>query len=266
VEIDSVDARLSEPRFESETQVVKRSLGRYSLNVGANSRSPSARRYAAIAAALLFAGLLAYLSREKPPSGAETASDVKARAPAVDSPAGLPPRPALAPAPPPSGAVAEDPDAAADPDQGGEPDPAYVAGDAYPVDLVKLRAKLPDNLYWQLGAPTQDPQTLQMRAEEEMRWNELFGKVESNTASEEEIHRYYDHRQKLSEDYIEFASVVLKEYKDKLPERDQGLYELSINLHRGRLAEIPKKTEDALTRKRAADQRREDWQKSGKSQ
>src|SRR5262249_13041055 len=140
-----------------------------SVNMSANSRSRSARRYAVIAAALLFAGLLAYLSLEKPLSGVETASDGKVRARAVDSPSGLPPRPAIAPGPPPSGAVAEAPDAAAGPDQVEDPDPAYVAGDAYPVDLVKLRAKLPDNLYWQLGAPTQDPQVLQVRAEEERR-------------------------------------------------------------------------------------------------
>jgi hypothetical protein len=232
--------------------------------VGANSRSKSPRRYAAIAAALFFAALLVYFSREKRPKGDESARE-GAQASVVDLPSGRPPPPAFAKVPPSSVAVAEDPDAAADPAPPGEADPAYVAGGAYPVDLAHLRARLPNNLYWRFGEPTQDPQTLQMRAEEELRWNELYGKIQSNTASEEEIHRYYDHRQKLSEDYIEFASLVLQEYKAKLPERDQGLYELSIKLHRTRLSEIPQKTDDALTRKHASDQRREEWRKSGKS-
>lgn len=232
--------------------------------MGANSRSKSPRRYAAIAGGLLFAALLVvYLARERRPSGDAPAREASPSS-VVDLSSPVPPR--SAPGRPPSAAVGEDPDAAADPAPAGEADPAYVAGGAYPVDLAHLRARLPDNLYWRLGEPTQDPQTLQMRVEEEQRWNELFGKIQSNTASEEEIHRYYGHRQKLSEDYIEFASLVLTEYKDKLPERDQGLYELSIKLHRTQLSEIPQKTADALTRKHASDQRREEWRKSGKSE
>lgn len=132
-------------------------------------------------------------------------------------------------------------------------------GNEYPVDLAYLRARIPDNLYWRLGQPTQDPELLRQRAEEEKRWNDLFGKVQSNTASEEEVHRYYDHRRQLSEDYLELARLVLEEYGDELPERDRGMYELSIEMHGSRLAEIPRQLEDALARKRAHDQRRDDW-------
>lgn len=191
------------------------------------------------------------------------AKDVAGRE--VDSPAGLSssgasPPPRGAPALAPSAAVpSSGPDDAEAPSEGPEDEP----GEAYPVDLGRLRAKLPDNLYWQLGAPTQDPQVLQMRAEEEHRWNELFGKVQSNTATEEEIHRYYDHRRQVSEDYLAFAKLVLEEYGDKLPERDRGLYELSIKMHRSRLEEIPRQTEEALGRREAQGKRRQEWEKGG---
>ncbi|MCC6556575.1 MAG: hypothetical protein IT372_26750 [Polyangiaceae bacterium] len=183
---------------------------------------------------------------------------------------GSAPVPARAPAPaaprPPAAAPLDAPRAArgaaprADPGDdatGADPDPA--SGGEYPVDLEALRARMPDNLYWLLGAPTDDPMVLQQRAEEEVRWNELFGKVQSGTASEEEIADYYDHRQRLSEDYLAFATAVLEEHRDDLPERDVGLYELSRDLHRKRLAEIPRQLEAALARKKEQDERRAAW-------
>jgi hypothetical protein len=133
----------------------------------------------------------------------------------------------------------------------------------YPVKLEEVRARLPDNLYWKRDAPTKDPEELRRRAEEEQRWNELFGKVQAGEATEEEIQRYYDYRRQLSEDYIAFASLMLTEYGDRLPERDQGLIALSIRMHRDRLAEVPRQLDEALARKRLQDQRREQWQRSG---
>ncbi|WP_437832658.1 hypothetical protein [Sorangium sp. So ce1153] len=140
--------------------------------------------------------------------------------------------------------------------------PEDAAGSGYPVDLERLRAQLPDNLYWQLGAPTDDPRELQARADEQERWEGLFGKVQSNTASEEEVLRYYEHSRRVSEDYIQLASVVLAQHGDALPERDRGLYELSIEMHSSRLAEIPRQIEGALARKEAQDRARDEWRRS----
>jgi len=134
----------------------------------------------------------------------------------------------------------------------------------YPVKMEELRASMPDNLYWELDAPTKDPQVLQKRAETLRKWNELFGKVQSGDASEEEIHRYYDYRRKVSEDSIAIANRMLTEYGDKLPERDKGLLALSIQMHQDRLKEVPRQTEEALARKQLQDQRREEWIRNGK--
>ncbi|WP_248913842.1 hypothetical protein [Polyangium aurulentum] len=167
-----------------------------------------------------------------------------------------------APPPAPRGPVGDDAGAAPEAQASAAPPSGDEA--RYPVDLEHLRALLPDNLYFRLGAPTDDPATLQARAEEERRWNDLYGKIQSNTATEEEIRSYYDHRRELSEDYVEFASVVLEEYEDKLPERDRGLYELSIKMHKKRLEELPRNLEDALSRRVAQEKRREEWIQSGK--
>jgi hypothetical protein len=85
--------------------------------------------------------------------------------------------------------------------------------------------------------------------------------VLSGTASEEEIRRYYDHRRQLSRDYVDFARLVLEEYPDELPERDRGLYEMSIEMHTTRLAEIPGQIEEARARKQDQDRRREEWRR-----
>ena len=108
-------------------------------------------------------------------------------------------------------------------------------------------------------APTRDPAQLAARAAEKQRWNELYGKIQSGTGSEADIQRYFEHRRQVSTDHLEFATLVLEEYGEVLPARDQGLYELSIRMHKSRLDEIPDKLEEAMARKREQDERRAAW-------
>jgi len=143
--------------------------------------------------------------------------------------------------------------------------PEDDAPQLHPVDLTALRAKLPDNLYWSLGAPTTDPEVLKRREEDTRRWNDLYGKVLSGMATEEEIRQYYAHRRQVSEDLLAFASRVLADYGDELPEQERGLYELSIHMHRTRLLELPRQEQDALARGQEQTQRREAW-RQGPSQ
>jgi hypothetical protein len=150
-------------------------------------------------------------------------------------------------------------DAGHEPPPEAPPPPSAEEPRQHPVDLAKLRERLPHNLYWQLGAPTEDPTVLRQREEETQRWNTLHGKVVSNTATEEEIHEYFEHRRAVSEDFIEFARTVLQEYGDQLPEQERGLYELSIRMHSTRLEEIPRQIDEALARKRLQDERRQKW-------
>ena len=126
---------------------------------------------------------------------------------------------------------------------------------AYPVNLDALKRRLPDNLYWTLGAPTKDAAVLRARAERKTRENDLYGKVLSTTATEDEIRSYYADRSRVSRDYIQFAELVLAEHRDQLPEEHIGLYEMSIRLNKARLEENPRDMEEALARLRAKQQK-----------
>ncbi|WP_245814997.1 hypothetical protein [Cystobacter ferrugineus] len=199
-------------------------------------------------------------SREDNPPPEEPGREARSRPapPVVDTPSPTPSRSVA-----PQATLAGEPDAgsaAPEPEQA----PSFEAAREHPVNLEKLREQMPDNLYWELGAPTKDPEILRRREEQARRWNTLLGKVQSNTATEEEIHQYYEHRRAVSEDFIAFASRVLQEHGAQLSEQERGLYELSIQMHRTRLEEIPRQVEDALARKAVQDRRREEWERGKK--
>jgi hypothetical protein len=145
----------------------------------------------------------------------------------------------------------------------GASDPLAALADAEgawsSVDLDAVREALPNNLYWELGAPTQDQRVVDERERERERQNAAWGKVLSNTATEEEIRAYYARRQRVSADYVEFASYLLQHYGETLPERDVGLLELAIELHLARLEEYPRQIEEAIQRHEAHEAARQAW-------
>jgi hypothetical protein len=118
---------------------------------------------------------------------------------------------------------------------------------------------MPDNLYWQMAAPSDDLRVEREREEERDRWNVEYGKVLSGTGTEAEIQAYFAHRQRLSADYVQFVSYVLERHGEDLPEQDVGLLELARKLHLARLDEIPRKTQEAIDRKHQQDAAREAW-------
>lgn len=173
-------------------------------------------------------------------------------------------RAAAPPAPPPPLA------AAADAAAGGEAvppeiEPDELDGDAIAagwanVDLDEVRRALPDNRYWQMGAPTSDEAELERRARARDHWNVEYGKILSGTGSDQEVRAYYDERARVSGDYVEFASYLLDHYGDVLHPRDVTLLQLARRLHLARLEEIPRNLEQALQRKAQQDEARARWQ------
>jgi hypothetical protein len=160
------------------------------------------------------------------------------------------------------------PTAAADPQMSVRTKPAqeepvpFIDGLVYgEVDLREARAVMPDNLYWQLAAPTKDPAVLEAREEEKKRRNEEYGRVLSGDANEEQVNAYYDYRERISTDFLEFAEWMSNRYGDKVPDQFRGLLDLSVNLHKARLAEIPRDREDARARSREREKIREDWRR-----
>lgn len=128
---------------------------------------------------------------------------------------------------------------------------AEPTASGYAVDLEDLRRQLPNNRYWELGAPTQDPAIARLRAERARRTNELFGRTQTGEASPDEIRGYYAEQRRISEDYLQLSLVVLAQKASELPDRDRGLFELSVNLHRARLVQIDRDLADALARRAA---------------
>jgi hypothetical protein len=117
------------------------------------------------------------------------------------------------------------------------------------VNLDALRGRLPGNRYWALGAPTPDPAVARARADRARRDNTALGHIQANEASPEDIGAYYAERRAISRDYLELAQLVLAEQGAQLPERDRGMFELSVNLHRARLQQIDHDEADALARR-----------------
>jgi hypothetical protein len=129
------------------------------------------------------------------------------------------------------------------------------------IDLREAQAAMPDNLYWEFGAPTDDPEILEMREREKKRRNEEYGRVLSGDADEAGVNAYYDYRERLSADYLEFAQWMRKRYGDSLSEQFGGLLDLAIKLNAERLIEIGRDRERALERSRERARVREDWRR-----
>jgi hypothetical protein len=129
------------------------------------------------------------------------------------------------------------------------------------IDLREAQAVMPDNLYWQLGAPTSDPEVLAAREEEKKRRNEEYGLVLSGDANAEQVDAYYDYRELISTDFLEFAEWMKNRYAGKINDEFEGLLDLSIKLHKARLAQIPADRQDAIQRSKEREKIREDWRR-----
>jgi hypothetical protein len=127
------------------------------------------------------------------------------------------------------------------------------------VDMKALQRTIPNNLYWVMAMPTKDEALIEWRREERARWNVEYGKVLSGTGTEDEVTGYYAYRQKLSNDYVEFAGYVLAHYGDKLSGQDKALLNLAMDMHMVRLEEIPRQLAEAQERRRQHDEARRVW-------
>ena len=131
-----------------------------------------------------------------------------------------------------------------------DPTAAAAGAAAYPVNLDELRARLPGNRYWELGAPTSDPAIARARAERAKRDNAVFGRTQTGEAPEPEIRAYYAEQRRISEDYLQLWQLVLAEQAGQLPDRDRTLFALGAKLNRERLTQIERDLADALARRR----------------
>jgi hypothetical protein len=184
-------------------------------------------------------------------SGSAVRSDRSGGAPASTAE-----RAAPTPAPPdgaqpagPRGAVEAD-----GADLGGLPETPWAN-----VDLEAIRKVMPDNAFWTMAVPTSDPTVVAQRDATRERWNREWGKILSGTATAEEIDAYYAERQRVAQDYAEFATYLLSEYGDALTVRDVGLLKVAVELNLARLERFPREIVEAQERRREHDAARRAW-------
>jgi antitoxin (DNA-binding transcriptional repressor) of toxin-antitoxin stability system len=148
-------------------------------------------------------------------------------------------------------------------DQAYKADPLSPLGDTAEawaqVDFDEIRKAMPDNLYWKMAFPTKDPDLIKEREERRAQWNVEYGKVLSNTATDQEIDAYYGEQQKLSNDYLEFLVYLGTHYGNIVPKGEIGMLKLAGELHLARLEEIPRKIAEAKERHAAHEAARRAW-------
>lgn len=142
-----------------------------------------------------------------------------------------------------------------------EPGKEVQGNEAYPVDLVEIKQRMPNNSYWELYEPSTNPEIIEYRKQEQEKWNKEYGKVLAGDASSGDIENYFARQQKISEDQLEFLGYLKKNYSSRLPERDLGLIDLGINLHTARLQQIPRDKKNAYAKKHDQDAKRTAYQK-----
>jgi hypothetical protein len=138
----------------------------------------------------------------------------------------------------------------------------YIDGLVYgDIDLREAKALMPDNIYWQQGAPTKDPAELARREEEKKKRNEEYGRVLAGDASEDEVRAYYDYKKRVSEDYLQFSEFMARRYKGSEHTEMVGLLDMATKMHSELLQQLPAELEEALQRARDRAKVREDWQR-----
>ena len=124
---------------------------------------------------------------------------------------------------------------------GGEPS---GGGEAFAPDMDLLRESLPGNL----AIPPRDADERWMRSEAKKERNELFGRINANTASEVELHSYYDEQQLITQDSIAMLEWILNEYGAEMGEGERSKHTFLLDQFKKRLGAIPSREARALQR------------------
>jgi hypothetical protein len=127
------------------------------------------------------------------------------------------------------------------------------------IDFDEIKKALPDSEYWKMAFPTSDEDLLAERERIRAAWAAQHAKIQSNTATDEEIDAYYGEQQKLSEDYVEFLVYLAEHHANEVPRSAVGALKLAGEMHLARLEEIPRKIAEAKERHAAHEKARQEW-------
>lgn len=127
------------------------------------------------------------------------------------------------------------------------------------IDFDEIRRALPDSMYWKMAFPTKDPELIAERQRIRDEWSAEAAKIQSNTATDEEIDGYYAAQQQLSNDYLEFLVYLADHYGDDVPRSEIGALKLAGQMHLAKLEEIPRRIAEAKERHAAHEAARQAW-------
>ncbi len=114
------------------------------------------------------------------------------------------------------------------------------------VDLDAVRETMPNNLYWSMAAPTEDPALLEQREAKRQELKAVETKMMARHASEQEIRDYFAYQTKVSEDYVLALTEIINRYGHEIPDEDYSGTTLARTLHLSKLQEMPAKLTRAL--------------------
>lgn len=127
------------------------------------------------------------------------------------------------------------------------------------IDFDEIRRALPDSMYWKMAFPTKDPALLAERQRIRDEWSAQSAKIQSNTATDEEIDAYYAAQQQLSNDYLEFLVYLADHWGNEVPRSEIGALKLAGEMHLAKLEEIPRRIAEAKQRHAAHEAARQAW-------
>ena len=133
------------------------------------------------------------------------------------------------------------------------------------IDLEALKEKYPNNLYWEMAAPTQDEALKEQRKDTRDYWRQQRNQISANLADEYTIREYYTYQNALSEDYVAVTDDILDNYSEGLSESDYRMLLMANRLHAKRLQEIPGQLDKSLQHRRDFLARQASWHQDPKA-
>jgi len=131
-----------------------------------------------------------------------------------------------------------------------------LSEDLWPeVDWDDVRARTPGSLVWTETWPADTDAERKRRVDAAVARNERWGRIQAGVATEEEIEAYFEAKRRLLSDNLEFVGILLEDYRDQIPERDEGLLEMSFAMTGKRLRQLPTERERAYEWKSAREQK-----------
>ncbi len=112
------------------------------------------------------------------------------------------------------------------------------------IDFAELHRKFPQNR----ALPSLSPEEGERKKEARRKRNLFYGKIASNKATDEEVHKYYHEQTEIARDVLVLVNFVLDNYGNRLTAKETKKYQFLKEQFDNRIEMIPRKEKIALER------------------